>query len=152
MKKQNKKFKILAAGDFHGDSDTAKKLAEKAEKENVDLVILTGDITGLIETENLIKPFKDKKQKVVFFKKGFSVTEEKGLAGKECYSGLIYVSSPLEAGLGTVSNDRLCHSREGGCVVMSFRGDSRGILILQVLVIQRFLALLEMTHYPKPLL
>jgi len=65
-KQKSKKFKILAAGDFHGDSDTAKRLAEKAEKENVDLVILTGDITGLIETENLLKPFIKKGKKVVF--------------------------------------------------------------------------------------
>ncbi len=65
-KSKEKKFKILAAGDFHGDSDTSKKLAEKAEKENVDLVILTGDITGMIETENLLKPFIKKGKKVVF--------------------------------------------------------------------------------------
>ncbi len=64
--KKSKKFRILAAGDFHGDSDTAKRLAEKAEKENVDLVILTGDITGMIETENLLKPFLKKGKKVVF--------------------------------------------------------------------------------------
>lgn len=61
-----KKFKILAAGDLHGDSAIAKKLANKAEKANVDLVILAGDITGAIETKNLLKPFKDKGQKVVF--------------------------------------------------------------------------------------
>jgi len=65
-KQKSKKFKILAEGDFHGDSDTAKRLAEKAEKENVDLVILTGDITGFIETENLLKPFIKKGKKVVF--------------------------------------------------------------------------------------
>jgi len=65
-KKSSKKFKILAAGDFHGDSSAAKKLAEKAEKEKVDLVILTGDITGIIETENLIKPFIEKHKKVIF--------------------------------------------------------------------------------------
>lgn len=64
--KQKKKFRILAAGDFHGDSETSKKLAEKAEKEKVDLVILTGDITGLIHAKDLIKPFVDRKQKVVF--------------------------------------------------------------------------------------
>ena len=31
-KKSPKKFKILAAGDFHGDSSTAKKLAENESK------------------------------------------------------------------------------------------------------------------------
>ena len=56
--KNKGKLKILAAGDFHGDSSISKKLAEKAEKENVDLVILTGDITGMIETENLLKVYK----------------------------------------------------------------------------------------------
>jgi Icc-related predicted phosphoesterase len=61
-----KKTKILAAGDFHGSSSIAKKLAEKAEKEKVDLVILAGDITGPIDTDNLLKPFIDKKQKVIF--------------------------------------------------------------------------------------
>jgi Icc-related predicted phosphoesterase len=66
QKESRKKFKILAAGDFHGDSSVTKRLAETAEKEKVDLVILTGDLTGPIETDNLLKPFKERKQKVVF--------------------------------------------------------------------------------------
>jgi len=74
-KKQDKKFKILAAGDFHGDSSITKKLAEKAEKENVDLVVLTGDITGLIETENIIKPFLQKNKRVVFVPGNWDTTE-----------------------------------------------------------------------------
>ena len=64
--KPKKKFKILAAGDFHGDSATAKRLAKKSEKENVDLVVLTGDITGITETKDLLKPFTEKGEKVVF--------------------------------------------------------------------------------------
>lgn len=60
-----KKFKILAAADLHGDSKLVKKLAEKADKENVDLVILCGDILGHVETKNIIKPFKDKNKKVL---------------------------------------------------------------------------------------
>lgn len=63
--KKSKQLKILAAGDLHGDSRQALKLAEKAAKENVDLVILTGDITSFIETQNLIKPFKEKHKKVL---------------------------------------------------------------------------------------
>lgn len=63
MKK--KKFKILAASDIHGESKLTKKLAEKAEKENVDLVILCGDITGFRETKDIIKPFKDRHKKVL---------------------------------------------------------------------------------------
>lgn len=65
-KKENKKFRILAASDFHGDSKISKKLADKAVKENVDLVVLAGDITGLIETDNILKPFLEKGKKVVF--------------------------------------------------------------------------------------
>ncbi|MDD5191878.1 MAG: metallophosphoesterase [Candidatus Nanoarchaeia archaeon] len=72
---KQKKFKILAAGDFHGDSSASKRLAEKAEKENVDLVVLTGDITGLIETENLIKPFLQKNKRVVFVPGNWDTTE-----------------------------------------------------------------------------
>ncbi|MFA5855843.1 MAG: metallophosphoesterase [Candidatus Pacearchaeota archaeon] len=68
MTNQNKKrkFKILAAGDFHGDSAATKKLADKAYREKVDLVILTGDITSPIDTKNLLKPFIDKGERVVF--------------------------------------------------------------------------------------
>lgn len=66
IKKENKKLKILAAGDLHGDTSLAKKLAEKAEKEKVDLVVLCGDLTmGEISTENLIGPFVKRKEKVI---------------------------------------------------------------------------------------
>jgi len=64
--KNESKLKILAAGDLHGDTKLAEKLAKQAQKEKVDLVILTGDIVGLIETKNLIKPFTDRKEKVFF--------------------------------------------------------------------------------------
>jgi len=64
-KSKEEKLRILAAGDIHGDSNLVKKLAEKAEKEKVDLIILAGDITSPFETENLIKPFKDKHKKVL---------------------------------------------------------------------------------------
>ena len=60
-----KKFKILAASDIHGDSKLVKRLAEKAEKEKVDLVVLCGDLTGWLETKDLIKPFKEKDKKVL---------------------------------------------------------------------------------------
>jgi uncharacterized protein len=65
-KKEKKKLRILAAGDIHGDAKLAQELAKRAEREKVDLVILTGDIVGLIETDNLIKPFTDRHEKVLF--------------------------------------------------------------------------------------
>ncbi|MBW3014772.1 metallophosphoesterase [Candidatus Woesearchaeota archaeon] len=59
-------MKILATGDFHGDTDLAKRLAEKAVKEEVDLVVICGDITmGEMSTDNLIGPFVKKGKKVV---------------------------------------------------------------------------------------
>ncbi len=65
MATKEKKLRILAAGDIHGDSSLARKLAEKAERENVELVILAGDITSPLDTKNIIKPFKDKNKKVL---------------------------------------------------------------------------------------
>ena len=60
------KLKILAAGDIHGDTSQAKKLAEQAEKENIDLVILCGDLTyAETSTEGIIGPFVKKHKKVI---------------------------------------------------------------------------------------
>jgi Icc-related predicted phosphoesterase len=64
--KHEKKLRILASGDIHGDTTLVKKLAEKAEKENVDLVILCGDLTKFESSiENLIGPFAKKHKKVL---------------------------------------------------------------------------------------
>lgn len=61
-----KKLKILAAGDLHGDSNIAAKLADKAAENNVDLVVLTGDITHFDQSApNIMSPFKKKNLKVV---------------------------------------------------------------------------------------
>ena len=61
-----KKLKILAAGDIHGDTSLTKRLAEKAKKENVDLVILTGDLTWAEQsTDNIIGPFAKAGKKVL---------------------------------------------------------------------------------------
>lgn len=64
MEKPVKKTKVLAVGDIHGDTGLVKKLAEKAVKENVDLVILAGDLTFAEQsTKDIIGPFiKAKKQ------------------------------------------------------------------------------------------
>ncbi len=57
-KEKSKKLRILAVGDIHGDTGLVKKLAKQAEDENVDLVILTGDMTFAEQsTSNLIGPF-----------------------------------------------------------------------------------------------
>jgi len=59
-------MKILATSDFHGDTRLAEKLAQKAENEKVDLVIICGDITqSELSTDNLIGPFVKRGKKVL---------------------------------------------------------------------------------------
>ena len=61
-----KKTKILAIGDIHGDTGLVKKMAEKAKKEDIDLVILTGDLTFVEQsTKDLIGPFLKAKKQVL---------------------------------------------------------------------------------------
>jgi hypothetical protein len=63
---EKKKTKILAIGDIHGDTGLVRKLAEIAKKENVDLIILAGDLTlAETSTKNLIGPFIKAKKKVL---------------------------------------------------------------------------------------
>ncbi len=58
-------MKILAAGDIHGDLNLAKELAQKAVQNNVDYVIICGDITMAdMSTQHLIKPFVENNLKV----------------------------------------------------------------------------------------
>ena len=65
MEKQ-RKTKILAIGDIHADRGLAKKLSHLAEKEKVDLVIFSGDITGgNMEVQDIIKPFSKIKKPVL---------------------------------------------------------------------------------------
>ncbi|MEM4702966.1 MAG: metallophosphoesterase [Candidatus Pacearchaeota archaeon] len=67
QKKSEKHLKILAIGDLHGDVTQAKKLAEKAVKENVDLVILAGDLTFTDKSiDYLVGPFAKRKLNVFF--------------------------------------------------------------------------------------
>jgi len=60
------KLRILAAGDIHGDTSQARKLADQAEKDNIDLVVLSGDLTfAETSTEGIIGPFVKKGKKVI---------------------------------------------------------------------------------------
>lgn len=60
-------MKILACGDIHGDQRLAEKLAQRAEAENVDLVVLCGDLSSNgTDTDNIIGPFVKRNRKVIF--------------------------------------------------------------------------------------
>ena len=57
MEKQ-RKTKILAVGDIHANSTSIKRLVETAKKENVDIVILAGDLTiAERDLKNIVGPF-----------------------------------------------------------------------------------------------
>ena len=63
---EREKLRILAAGDIHGDSLLCHRLAKKAVKENVDLVVLAGDLTFFEQsTEGIIGPFAEAGKKVL---------------------------------------------------------------------------------------
>lgn len=64
--KPGKPMKILAFSDIHGDKSLAEKLAKRAAEEDVDLVILCGDITVAEQgTSGIIGPFAARKKKVL---------------------------------------------------------------------------------------
>jgi len=61
-----KKLRILASSDIHGDVRAAERLAKQAEEENVDLVVLCGDLTYFENsTEGIIGPFAKRNKKVI---------------------------------------------------------------------------------------
>jgi len=52
-------MKILALSDIHGDKKFMEEMAEKGQKENVDLVVIAGDIVDFGgDLDGLIGPFK----------------------------------------------------------------------------------------------
>ena len=66
MKTKKDKFRIFSAGDIHGDTRLAEKLAEEAKDKHADLVVLCGDLTfAERSTDNIIGPFKKRNLKVL---------------------------------------------------------------------------------------
>lgn len=61
-----KKTKILAIGDLHGDSRLAEQLAIRAIEENIDVIILAGDITFAEQSiEGIVGPFAKAKKDIL---------------------------------------------------------------------------------------
>lgn len=59
-------MRVLAAADTHGDRKKIEKLAEKAKRENIDLVLLCGDLTfAENDLTEIIGPFKKAEKKVM---------------------------------------------------------------------------------------
>jgi Icc-related predicted phosphoesterase len=58
-------MRIFATSDIHGDTRWIEKLAQKAEQEKVDLVLLCGDLTlDETMTSNIVGPFRKRNLKV----------------------------------------------------------------------------------------
>jgi Icc-related predicted phosphoesterase len=59
-------MKILAVGDIHGDCNFAKEVSDKAKTNNVDYVLICGDIVGHNEKfENILGHFAKNNQKTI---------------------------------------------------------------------------------------
>jgi len=66
VKTKKNKLRIFSAGDIHGDTRVAEKLAEQAKEKHADLVVLCGDLTfAERSTDNIIGPFKKRHLKVL---------------------------------------------------------------------------------------
>jgi len=59
--------KILAAGDIHDSEHAINKLAERALEEEVDLIILAGDIHGYNSgNKNILEPLRKTQKRILF--------------------------------------------------------------------------------------
>ena len=89
--KSENKTKILAIGDIHGDRSLVKKLSEKVIKENIDLVIIVGDLTlAEMSIKNLIGPFTKAKKPVLIIPGNHETPETIDLLTKT-YNNLINI-------------------------------------------------------------
>jgi Icc-related predicted phosphoesterase len=100
-----KKLRILAAGDLHGDFDIARKLSVKAKKNKVDLVVLAGDVYGYGEgDEGILEPFKKAGQKVVFVPGNCDFEEDRARlakGGKDIHNYYVTYGGVGIAGIGS---------------------------------------------------
>ena len=99
-----KKLRILAAGDLHGDFGVARKLSSKAKKEKVDLVVLAGDLHGYEgEGEGILEPFRKAGQKVVFVPGNLDFDEDMSKldVGKNIHNYYVTYGDVGIAGIGS---------------------------------------------------
>ena len=95
-------MKILAVSDIHGDTGLVKRMAKQAKKENVDLVILAGDLTWFEQsTQNLIGPFV-KEGKEVLIVPGNHESEETINQIAKTYKGVksVHKKAVTKEGIG----------------------------------------------------
>jgi len=100
-----KKLKILAAADLHGDVGIARALSAKAKKSKADLVVLAGDIYGYSEgDEDILGPFVEAGQKVVFVPGNCDFDEEHEILKKRAKSIHNYYVTYGDVGIVGIGN------------------------------------------------
>jgi len=100
-----KKLRILAASDLHGNMDIARKLSLKAKKNKVDLVILAGDINGHFEgSGKILDPFLKAHQKVLFIPGNWDSKEQHEKMKKMAKSIDNYYVTYGDVGIGGIGN------------------------------------------------
>ena len=83
MKTKEKKLRLLVASDVHGDAKLMRRLAEKAEREKADIIVLCGDLTDFdMYGKGLIAPFLEKKKEVLFVSGNHDIAASDILAEK----------------------------------------------------------------------
>jgi Icc-related predicted phosphoesterase len=100
-----KKLRILAAADLHGNLGVAERLSKKAKKGKVDLVVLAGDLHGYMgEGEGVLEPFRKAGHKVLFIPGNLDFDEEmKKLdsVGKNIHNSYVTYGGVGIAGIGS---------------------------------------------------
>ncbi len=115
-KNMQKKIKILAAGDIHGSEVIAEHLAIKAEKNKVDLVVLSGDISSPLRREKVMGHFKDRKLETIFvpgnWDSDLDIKFIREIYGTTNVDGYLFKKGGIDfLGLGN-SNFRLDHNKK----------------------------------------
>ncbi len=97
--------KILAAADLHGSYDIAKTLSEKARENNVDLIVLAGDLHGMKEGKGkILDVFQKENQKVIFIPGNWDSQKEHDLLRKKTRSIHNYYVTYDDVGLVGIGN------------------------------------------------
>lgn len=117
-------MKILACGDIHGDGQLAKKLAEKAKKENVDTVVIAGDFSNGEDLSGVFTAFEglkilfvggnhDEKSIVDVVKKIYGA-EDLHAAGKQISNIGFFGCGGANIGLNAINDKKITNYLEKG--------------------------------------
>lgn len=133
-----KKLKILAAGDIHGSEAIAENLAVKAKRNNVDLVVLAGDISSPFQKEKIIGHFAERELETIFvpgnWDNDLDVRFMKQMYGTKNLEGYYLRKGKIDfLGIGN-ANFRLNHDKKDFTMIESLMKKIKNIETKKVLV------------------